>query len=326
MTTPREVARLAEREFHPHQMLRELATGQLSSRTRDLVGAIGGKIRDNWHLEIPFGAMRDLAAISGSGGYLVATDNRAVEDALRPVSVVTAAGATLMTGLEGHVTLPRVAASATAQWLPNETTQITASQPTFGQITMSPKNAGIYIPISHQLVEQAPDLMRALQADMRKALGALIDAAAINGSGSSGQPQGLLNTTAVTKISGTSLDWADIVGMRKTVRDANGAELTTAWIAATDVAELLSKRERASGSGFILDNGKIDSRPCFVSTTVPSGTLLCADWSVVTLGFWGGIEFNMNPYQGFATGTIGARMLVATDVALRHPASSRCGR
>jgi HK97 family phage prohead protease len=87
--------------------------------------------------------MRDMtvAGVSGSN-YLTQTDNQpgSFIDMLRNTSVALRMGVTRLSGLQGNVTIPKMTAGNTAYWLADENTQITESQPTIGQLSLSPKN------------------------------------------------------------------------------------------------------------------------------------------------------------------------------------------
>jgi len=301
-----------------------LQTGGLSARARDAVLAAGGAVDTLHSITVPWAALRrDLNTQSGGGGYLVATVSDSAFDALKPVSVAVQAGARVLAGLSANVAIPRITSSATVTWLSSETAAAAESQPVLTAATLHPHAAAVYCEFSRQLSIQGADFERALRADLLRVAGQALDVAVLSGSGVGGEPHGILGASGIGSVSGSSLDWADIQSMRKSVRDANGSEASTTWVAATDVAETLAKRERASGNaGFILENGRIDNRPCAVSTAVPSGVLLLADWQTITLALWGpGLGVEMNPTANFAAGISGARLMFSMDVVALVPAA-----
>ncbi|MEG7660796.1 phage major capsid protein, partial [Listeria monocytogenes] len=76
-------------------------------------------------------------------------------------------GARRLTGLQGNLTIPRQSGAATAYWLSTESTAITESQQTLGQLAFSPKTAGAYTEISRLLaLQSSPDAESMVMADL----------------------------------------------------------------------------------------------------------------------------------------------------------------
>ena len=91
------------------------------------------------------------------------------------------------------------------------------------------------------------------------------------------------------------------------------------------VRQLLETREVATGGGrMVWQDDKVADRRAYVSTDVPTATMIAGDWSNIYFGVWGpGFVVEINPYDatGFKTGMIQARILVSCDVAVLHPSS-----
>jgi HK97 family phage major capsid protein len=262
------------------------------------------------------------ATVAGTGGYLVGVDSAEAVDALRPWSVAARAGITIMSGLRNNMTLPATDTTTTGYWLNTEGTTVTESTPAIGQVALSPKTAGAMLEFSRLLQLQSPGIETVLRRDLLRTVGSLVDAAIFNGSGSGGEPLGLLGTSGVGATAGASLDWADVLGMQESIAAANADDANVAFIATPAVRKLLSGRERATGSGFIWGDGRIAGAPGYVSTDVPTATMIAGDWSNVVLGLWGpGFEFAVDPTAGFKAGIIAARVLVSCDVGVRVPAA-----
>jgi HK97 family phage major capsid protein len=169
-------------------------------------------------------------------------------------------------------------------------------------------------------MKQAKDPERYIRRELLKTAGEVIDTAVLNGSGASGQPRGIINITTISTQTGTSLDRADVLAMKKNAADANAAEETISFIGTTAVAQLLEGRTNETGGGtYIWQDGKIVNCRAYASTTMPSATLLSGAMSEVTLGLWGsGITIETNPYDPvlFKTGVVQLRVIVLCDVAL----------
>ena len=192
---------------------------------------------------------RDMdVGTASAGGYLVGTDVVDVIDILRPWSVAARAGIEILPSLRGNVTIPRAKTTTTGYWLIGESTQTTESAPTLGSIAMTPKSAGDMLELSRQLQLQTPQADMFIRRELLRTIGTLVDVAVFNGSGSSGQPLGLLNTTGIGATAGASLDWDDVLGMQQTVAEANADDAGVSFIATPAVRKLLSGRERIAGT------------------------------------------------------------------------------
>lgn len=269
---------------------------------------------------------RDLSAgIGSAGGYTVATDNlgSAFVDMLRNQSRVMELGATRMGGLRGNVTIPKQTGAATAYWLA-EGTQITESQQTFGQISMTPKTVGAYTEVTRQLLLQSdPSAETLVINDLGKVVALAVDLAAINGTGASNQPLGLLNTAGIGSVSGTSLAYAGILEFQTDVGASNALTAGCSYFTTPAVAGLLAQRQRFTSTdsplweGNIVD-GKVSGFKAASSNQVPTATMIFGDFSQVVIAEWGILEVLANPYADFKSGLVGIRAMYSVDIAIRN--------
>jgi HK97 family phage major capsid protein len=270
---------------------------------------------------------RDLTAASATqGGKLVGTDHRPQDfvELLRSRLVVQQLGARRITGLVGNVAIPKQTAAGTAYWLANEATAITESDQTIGQLTLTPKNVGAYTEISKQLTMQsAPDAETMVMDDLARVVAIAIDTAAINGSGLSGQPAGLIGAAGIGAVTGTSLGIAGIMEFQTDVAAANALVPGCAFLTTPAVAALLSQRQRFAStdtplwSGSVLD-GTVAGFRATSTTLMPAATMIFGDWSQIIIGEWGVLELEVNPYANFPAGIIGVRAWASVDVAIRQ--------
>jgi HK97 family phage major capsid protein len=272
----------------------------------------------------PFVEFRDLSKAVGSlGGFTVQTEICEAIDILRPWSVTVRAGMLIESGLIGDLALPKVSGKSTPTWVNSEATQITASTPTLVQAAMTPKTVGNVIVFSRQLRIQT-NAERFVARELLRTIGTAIDQAVINGSGASGQPLGLLNTSGVQTQSGTNMN-AGVLTMKQKSAEANAVDEQITFLSTPAVRQLLETRERATGGGeFVWQHDQVADRRAYVSTDVPTATMISGDWGLVYLGIWGnGFVLEINPYDpaGFKAGTIQARLLVSCDVGVLHPSA-----
>ncbi|MDR4467538.1 MAG: phage major capsid protein [Nitrospira sp.] len=317
-----ELARPKNPRLNLARAVVDLSYGKLNGEDREVLEETAKRNGKPFDSQRPFIEFRDLvAAVGSAGGYLKSTEVREVVDILRPWSVVAQAGMLVEDGLVGDQAIPKITQKSTPQWVSTEGTQVTPSQPTLSQIAMTPKTIGDVIQFSRQLAKQA-NAPRVVGRELLRTLGTSLNQAVISGSGASGQPLGLLNTVGVQTQSGSTLN-AGVSTMKRKSAEANVADEHISFLSTPAVRELLEGRERAAGGGsFVWDKDQVADRRAFVSTDVPTATMICGDFSLIYLGIWGkGFVLEVNPFDpsGFKTGTIQARMLVTCDIAVLHP-------
>ena len=273
---------------------------------------------------------RDLTVgTSSAGGYLVGTQNTSFIEVARNRSVAMRMGATMLSGLTGNITIPKQTGAATAYWLANEGTAITESQQTLGQLALSPKNVGAYTEVSRQLtLQSSPSAEAMVMNDLAAVVGLAIDSGILSGSGSSGQPTGITNTGSIGSVTGTSLDYADILEFQTDVAGGNNLVNpgTAGYVTTAAVAALLMQRVKFSSTASPLWEGNIydgamGGFKAMSSGQVAAATMIYGDFSQVVLAEWGVLELEVNPYANFAAGIIGVRAIATVDVGVRYAGS-----
>lgn len=275
-------------------------------------------------------AKRDLTVgTPTAGGNLVATDLAAASfiELLRARAVVARLGATMLPGLVGNLAIPKQTGSATAYWLANEATAITESQQTIGQVALAPKNLGAYTELSRQLMLQStPAADQLVLNDLARVLALAIDLAALEGSGASGQPTGISATAGIGSVTGTSLDYADVIEFQTDVAAGNALTPNCAYLTTPAVAGLLMQRQRFASTdtplwtGSVLD-GQMGGFTAATTTQVTAASMTFGDFSQVVIGEWGFLELALNPYANFTAAVTGIRAIQTVDVAIRQAAA-----
>lgn len=289
---------------------------------------------------VPFDVQqRDLVAgTPTAGGNAVATDLLAGSfiDLLRNAMVVMGLGTRMMTGLVGNIAIPKLTGAATAYWVA-ENAAPTESQQTIGQVTMSPKTVGAFTDISRRLLLQASLSVEAMvQQDLATVLGLAIQQAAINGTGASNQPSGILTLVTPSVIGGANglaPTWAHIVGLETNVAAANADVGSMAYLTNAKVRGKLKSTEKYSaGTGApVWADGStpLNGYRAGVTNAVPSnltkGTstgvcsaIIFGNYSDLMIGMWGGLDLTVDPYTGSTAGTVRVVALQDVDVALRN--------
>lgn len=282
---------------------------------------------------------RDLTAgTANAGGYAVATDLLAGSfiDALRNAMVISGMGTRMLTGLVGQVAIPKLSSGATAYWVA-ENTAPTESQQTLAQVTMSPKTVGAFTDISRRLLIQASiDVENMVRTDLATVLGLAIQQAAINGSGSSNQPSGLLTLVTPGVVGGTNgaaPTWANIIALETAVAVANADVGAMGYLSNAKVRGKLKVTEQFSTTNgrpvWAEGNTPLNGYRAGVTNAVPSNltkgsatgvcsAILFGNFADLMIGMWGSLDLMVDPYTGSTAGTVRVVALQDVDVAVRN--------
>lgn len=319
---------------------RALEAAAFELECSDAVGSKIGKRAQG--IYVPFEVLsRDLTVgTTTAGGHTVATDVMASDfiSLLRNSMATAALGARMMSGLVGNVAIPRQTGGATAYWVA-EGSAPTESQQAFDQVTLSPKTVGAFTDISRKLLLQSSvDIEALVRSDLATVLALAIDAAAINGSGSSNQPRGILNVSGIGSVvggtNGAAPDWADMVDLESAVSSANADVGNLAYLTNAKVRGKLKQTEKASSTGqFVWENGNtVNGYNAAVSNQVPSNltkgsssgvcsAIVYGNFSDLLVGMWGTLDLTVDPYSQSTSGTMRVVALQDVDVAVRHAES-----
>jgi HK97 family phage major capsid protein len=291
-------------------------------------------------------ATRDLTVgTDASGGYLVGTDNLGGSfiELLRNRMMVQALGARVLDGLVGDVSIPSITAGAAGSWVaesgaPSETTQTT------GQLALAPKTVTAYTDMSRKLIKQSSPAVEALvREDLASALALAIDSGAINGTGSSNQPTGILSTSGIGDVAGgtngLAPTWAHIVELETDVATANADVGALSYLTSAKIRGKLKTIDKASGAaqfvwgdnaaapGFGMVNGYRAGVSNQVPDTLTKGTsdvasaIIFGNWSDLIIAMWGALDVLVDPYTGSTTGVVRVTNHQDVDIGIRHAAS-----
>jgi HK97 family phage major capsid protein/HK97 family phage prohead protease len=349
--------------------IRAMLTGDWSSREAGLVRELSKEVEKSGVAKttersffVPFAALNQRATYvtsgASTGGNLVATDLLADDfiEFLRNNALMLQLGVRTMPGLVGNVAIPRRSGVASTYYLSTQTTAITQSESTFDQVTMSPKNLAALSKYSRQtLLQGTPGIEELVRRDLTDGINLAIDLGILNGSGSSGQPTGIMQTSGIGSVAmgtnGGAITVEKVVDLESAVMQANGVvnAANVAYLTNYKVSAAL-KKLRAGGSttgdGPFLVNDQLNAigrgptpvnlngYPLALTNQVPSNltkgsssgvcsALLMGDFSQAMVGFWGnGLEITVGEDQDdFSKALTSVRGIVTYDVAVRDPKS-----
>jgi len=265
-------------------------------------------------------------------------------EALRAKQVMANLGVTYMGGLTNRIRMPKIATGAAAGFV-EEAGDVSDQSPTDAGVTLQPRTLGAFATMSRLLMlESVPAIEQIVQDDLLRSIADKIEYYAINGSGSSGQPTGILNDGSVNNLdisAGTdvaALTWADITDLVKLVEEDNGVVnaatlgfltnpkvkakmANTVKVATTDSVMLLNdpwnaiygyKAEFTNNVPSDLDPGDGGS---------DASAMIFGDFSQLMVGLFGAPSIIVDPYSGSKSGDVQISVMQEVDVALRNAIS-----
>jgi HK97 family phage major capsid protein len=274
---------------------------------------------------------RDVTAATAAS--LVATDLVPEEfiELLRNEAMIVRAGARMLPNLVGNIDIGRQNAAAVGGWIATEGGVSVEGQLTTDKITLTPKTFALYQELTRKILKQStPGIEDLVRDDIRQVVGLGIDAAALNGTGASGQPTGILvlaGTSTVTHGAGL-VTWANALEYESDLGSSNALRGNLAWMMRSSVRAVVKATAKASGTvaGFVMEpDGSMNGFPSFVTEQMPAlgttGALLFGNFAEVLIGMWGVLDLFADPYTLGTSGGVVVRGFQDIDIGVRHAAS-----
>jgi HK97 family phage major capsid protein/HK97 family phage prohead protease len=292
---------------------------------------------------IPFDVLtRALGSTLGSttgATNLVATELNGFIDVFRNALILPQMGATMLTGLQGNIAVPRVTTGNSVTWISTEGSQANASDLLFDQVALSPKTISARTQYTRQLMAQSSISVEGLVLQQLATVLALgLQQAVINGSGTSGVPRGILNTSGIGSVAmgtnGAAITFDKLVELETNIATSNTPLDSLGYLTNAKVRGAMKTIRIDAGSGlFLLDqvSKEANGYPVYATNAVPSNLTkgsasgICSaaifgNWSELILAGWGGLEILVNPYK-VGQGTIEVEAMQMWDVGVKHAAA-----
>jgi HK97 family phage major capsid protein len=295
----------------------------------------------------PIMEKRTMTAASGSGGgYLIPTIKLDWFDALFALSVLDSLGVQKLTGLSANTDIPGIGTAVTSGWADGETGTQTPSDPTLVNRSLTPKLLYGATNVSKRLLiqtNQSVDQM--ILMDIMNSMAQALQAAVINGSGSSGVPTGILGTSGIQSVAmgtnGGAISFTKTMDLYSAVANANANLDKCKWLTNPKVTSKAMQTPIDTGSGFMIlpynsfaggATGKIAGYDTLSTSSVPStltkGTssgncsaLLFGDFSQVVVGQFGGIEIITDDLTGARSGYRAITVNQYNDLVIKQPSA-----
>ncbi|WP_291808709.1 phage major capsid protein, partial [Limnobacter sp.] len=267
---------------------------------------------------------RDLTVGTATAGGNLVDDvllSGSFIEILRNRLALAQAGMTTLSGINGNISIPKQTGAAQAYWV-GEGSSPTESQQTIEQVNLSPKTCGAFTDFSRKLLLQSDiSVEQMVRDDLARVLALELDRVGLNGSGSSNQPLGIINTTGIGTQSLTSFGtFAEYIGMETDVAVANADAGALRYIINASARGALKGTEKASGTAqFVYENDEINGYPVTVSNQLSNNDALFGDFSQLIMAMWSGLDLTVDPYAGATAGTVRIIALQDVDFAVKQP-------
>jgi HK97 family phage major capsid protein len=288
-----------------------------------------------------------VAGVFGDGGALVGSNRLDAQfiDLIRNRSAFLTSGLTTLSGLEGNVEIPKKLGTSTYYFV-GENVDVTNSKLAFGLVNMIPRTIGVRVPVSRRaMIQSSPDIENLVRLDMAESVALGMDYTIGYGTGSNGQPLGIINTAGIGSVtladgtaitfpanlgggSGNSGNWGDYVDLETAIAANNLDAGSMRYVMNSSVRGALKQTLRAAsaGSDYIMtDAGEINGYPVTVSNQMQTNDVLFGNFADCVVGMWSGLDLIVDPYSQSASGQTIITVHQDFDVAVRRPQSFALG-
>lgn len=256
-------------------------------------------------------------------------------DALRDAMLGAKLGVRYIPGMQGNARIVK-GGGVTASWLAEEAAAGKVKD-SFGTIDMTPHRLQILGGYTYDLLKQsALPVERILWDELIRAHAQALDAAIFTGSGSSGQPTGVLNTEGIGSVAGgtngAAITYANLVKLETAVGNANGLFGRLAYVTNSKVAGAAKSTPQVAGfPRYIMEDGRANGFDVHVTNAIPSNltkgsssgvcsAAIFGNWEEVLVPQWGGLDMIADPFSSKAKGVVELTAIAYHDVCVRRPA------
>jgi len=279
---------------------------------------------------------------NANGAYTVGTKLLDFIDYLRAKNVCLRLGAQMLDGVNSGIALPVQSSGSTASWTgENPGADVSQTDSTFSQITPSAKTLQSTSAYSRQLLSQSSIAIEEfLRSDLAAATAVGLDLAAINGTGSSNQPLGLMRTSGIGSyamgIDGAAPTAVALAALESAIADANADVGPLAWATTPVMRSKLRQVPLFTGSSLPCWQGdegadQLLGSLALVSKAVPQGltkgansdchAIIAGCWSSMTIVQYGALAIVVDEFSSKKRNLIEITTHAMFDVVVRRPSS-----
>lgn len=252
----------------------------------------------------------EVRAIAATGNAVAAVeeDKFNILMPLRDSLVFTKAGANMLTGLVGDISIP-VMTGSTAAWKGENVTASDGGNG-FTEITLAPKRLTTYLAVSKQLLIQNSEAVDAkLMEDLVFAIKGKLEATVLGtAQGTTTQPAGLFYGASYGSVTGAT-SFAKAVALETAVNVGNAdVDKMFYLVNPSTLGVMKTTAKAANTAAFIADNGTINGYPYIKSNALPTVStgkgILFGDFSKLYVAQWGNLDITVDNVTGAKDGVI----------------------
>ena len=266
------------------------------------------------------------AGTAGASTIQTSVDNR-IQDFIQARSIGQNLGAQVFRLESDDLLIPKASsASGVTVMATDGTTQASESTPTLTNVTLSPKYFADVIPVSYKFLQQSsPDVENYLRKLIGETFASTLDDQMCGGSGSSGNIQGLFNSSiGTTTISAGAPTFAKLLEALETIAGADVDISNLRWIMDPGNLDNLATTVKYSSTASPLIDlsgtqakgnviGEMLGYPVHMTSNMQDNKFIIGDFSKSAWAFWGGLEISLNPFYDDRRFTQSFNALMAAD-------------
>jgi len=277
-----------------------------------------------------------LNTTTGTGAIGTYTSPDYIE-LLRNKMVMQKAGATVISGLNQNLSIPRQSGASTAAWV-GEGSATSASNQTVDNVLFQPAMLTCFTDISRQGLQTSSfDFEQFVMNDLAQVQAIKLDQTGLNGSGSGSEPTGIIGTSSIGSVvggsNGAAPTFANMVQLESAVATANADIGKLAYIGSAKARGFLKLTPKVSGfPQYIYEQGEVNSYPFYATNSMPDtltkggsgavcSAILFGNWADAVFALFGANDVIVDPYTGSSSGTLRVVMLQLAQFKVRHPQS-----
>ena len=273
--------------------------------------------------------LRDLGvATAAGGGSLAETGLAAVAAATRPLLVLDQLGAQrLEVSGVGQLDLPRFD-DGVAGWI-GEGDQAGSMSTTVQSATATARCAAARLGLSRRMRNaNRTDIEAAVLAEIEAAVRNVIEQGFIQGTGKNDQPLGIVSVDGIGQKTFASAvpTWVELIEMAELLAAADADLARASWLVHPAMAADLMKLQIDGDGGELAvvwadGRHRIAGLPLAISSNVPEGTVIAADFSTVQQVFFGSPQVIDDRFSGgkAVSGASEVVVLSYCDCVLKQP-------
>ena len=256
------------------------------------------------------------------GGILVDTDMRTdmYTEILKNRTVLGALGATVLSGLQGDVDIPKQLSEGNFYWL-DEDGEAPLTDIDFGTIGLSPKTISGAIAITRRLRKQASmSIENLVRNELLSGVAVTTDKGYFYGSGEDNQPLGLMYQTGIPGLTyADKFGWDEAVDMETQVGQANVSANGMGYLTSVGQRGAAKKTFVAPGTGERLwHSNEVNGHRAIASNQINPDTWIFGDFAQVLIALWGVVDLKVDTSTKAASDGLILRVFQDVDVNARR--------